>query len=88
MPKGIGYLQRYHQRETFLYEKNMNHKRLAILYQLTSSLLLVAVIVFLTIHIKSESKLSDLENRIIELENDLKNTKEVLDSHGFEDLNL
>ncbi len=76
------------QRETFLYEKNMNHKRLAILYQLISSLLLVAVIVFLTIHIKSESKLSDLESRIVELENDLQNTKEVLDENGFEDLNL
>ena len=66
----------------------MNQKYITILYRVVSSIFLVVVIVFLAIHIKSENQSSDLENRIVELESDLKNTKEVLDSHGFEDLNL
>ena len=66
----------------------MNQKNITILYRVVSSILLVVVIVFLAFHIRSENDLSDLGNRIVELESDLKNTKEVLDSHGFEDLNL
>lgn len=34
------------------------------------------------------SKVDSLETRITNLEQDLKNTKEVLDSKGIEDLNL
>lgn len=66
----------------------MKLKYLSILfYSAVATFLLVLVVVVFGCK-KYDSRLSDLDNRIVELENDLRNTKEVLDSHGVEDLNL
>ena len=66
----------------------MKLKYLSVLFYLAIATILVVLVVVVFDCKKYDSRLSDLDNRIVELENDLRNTKEVLDEHGFEDLNL
>ena len=51
-------------------------------------LLIINMLVSIRDTRQATRKLDSIEARVINLEQDLKNTKEVLDAHGFEDLNL
>lgn len=71
--------------------KTLN-KALEIAVYLLAGGLITLILVLFVLDIKetraTNSKLDSIEQRVTSLEQNLKNTKEVLDAKGFEDLNL
>ena len=71
--------------------KTLNKVLETTVYLLAGGLITLILVLFV-LDIKetraTNSKLDSIEQRVTSLEQDLKNTKEVLDAKGIEDLNL